>query len=78
MTEEGKRMSVEDVAAAAMDLSPEDRITLLERVEDSLYSDAIDAADIEDSHRIMEDIEAGRMRTVPAEQVLEMLDRMAR
>jgi hypothetical protein len=53
-------------------------MSLLEQVEDSLYSDEIDPADIEDSHRIMREIDAGRMRTVPAEQVVEMLKRMAR
>lgn len=78
MTEERKPMSVQDVVAAAMDLSREDRMSLLEQVEDSLYSDEIDPADIEDSHRIMREIEGGRMRTVPAEQVLDMLNRMAR
>lgn len=70
-------MSVEQVVAAALDLSEEDRISLLEQVEDSLYSDEIDPADLEDHYRIMEEVRAGRMKTVPAEQVLDMLDRMA-
>jgi hypothetical protein len=78
MTEGRKPMSVQEVAAAAMELSREDRLSLLEQVEGSLYSDEISPADIADSHRIMREIEAGRMGTVPAEQVLAMLDRMAR
>ena len=77
MTGERKPMSVEQVVAAALDLSEEDRISLLEQVEDSLYSDEIDPADLEDHDRIMEEVRAGRMKTVPAEQVLDMLDRMA-
>ena len=79
MTEERKPpMSIEELEAAALDLSPEDRIKLLERIEDGLFSDEVDAEDIEDSRRIMEEIEAGRMKTVPAEDVLNMLNRMAR
>ncbi len=78
MTEERKRMSIEEVVAAAMDLSDADRLTVLEQLEGSLFFDEVDPSDIVDSQRIMRDIETGRMRTVPADQVLEMLDRMAR
>lgn len=78
MTERRKPMSVAEVVAAAMDLSHEDRMSLLEQVEDSLHSDEIDPADIEASHRIMREMESGQMRTVPGDQVLDMLRRMAR
>lgn len=78
MAEERKPMSVEQIVSAALELPEEDRLFVLERVEESLHSDEIDPADIEDHHRIMGEIRAGRMKTVPAEQVLDMLDRMAR
>lgn len=77
MTEERKPMSVQDVVAAAMDLSREDRMSLLEQVEDSLYSDEIDPEILERAQRTLDDIKAGRVKTIPADEVLDMLDRMA-
>jgi hypothetical protein len=78
MTEERKPMSIDEIEAAALELPEEERITLLERIQDSLFSDDLDPEDIEDSRRIMEEIKAGRMKTVPAEDVLDMLEQMAR
>jgi hypothetical protein len=77
VTEERKPMSFEEVVAAALELPEEERVSLLEQVEDSLYSDEIDPADVEDHHRIIAEINAGRMKTVPAEQVLDMLEAAA-
>lgn len=77
MTEERKRMSVQEVAAAAMELSREERLSLLEQVEDSLYSDEIDPEILERAQRTLDAIRAGRATTVPADEVLDMLDRMA-
>ncbi|HST59095.1 MAG TPA: hypothetical protein VLK84_10410 [Longimicrobium sp.] len=77
MAEERKPKPVTELDAAALDLSRDDRLSDLEQVEDRLYSDEIDPADIEDHHRIIDEIKAGRMKTVAAEQVLDMLDRMA-
>lgn len=77
MTGERKPMSVQEVAAAAMELSREDRLSLLDQVEDSLYSDEIDAEILERAQRTLDDIRAGRVNTVPADEVLDMLDRMA-
>ncbi|HEX2079534.1 MAG TPA: addiction module protein [Longimicrobium sp.] len=70
-------MSVEQVTAAALDLSPEDRIAVIESLEGSFLTDEIDPAIIERARRTMADIKSGRATTVPAEEVLDMLDRMA-
>jgi putative addiction module component (TIGR02574 family) len=78
MTEERKPpMSIEEIEAAALDLSPQERIALLERIEDSLFSDDADPEDVADSRRIMEEIRAGRMKTVPSEDVLRELEAAA-
>lgn len=67
-------MTAEEIIAAALNLTVEERISLIDRVEESLWSTIVDPADREDSLRIMREIVAGRMGTVPAEQVLASLE----
>lgn len=70
------RMTLAQIAAAAMALSKEERTLLLDMIEDSIYPE-IDAADLAEHHWIMEEIRAGRMKTVPSDGVLAELDRVA-
>jgi hypothetical protein len=70
-------MSLDELTAAVLDLSPEDRFDLIERVEDSLFHDDIDPAVLERARRSMADIKSGRVKSVPADDVLDMLDRIA-
>jgi hypothetical protein len=78
MPGERKPMSLDELTAAVLDLSPEDRFALMERVEDSMFHDDIDPVVLERARRSMADIKSGRAKAVPAEEVLDMLDRIAR
>lgn len=77
MSGERKHMSIEELTAAVLDLPPEDRFTLIERVEDSMFRDVIDPAVLERARQSMADIKSGRVKAVPADEVLDMLDRIA-
>jgi putative addiction module component (TIGR02574 family) len=77
MTEERKPMPVEQIVAAALDLSREDRLLVLEQVEDSLYSDEIDPTVLAEAHRRLDEMKSGRVAPVPFEQLLDDLDRLA-
>jgi hypothetical protein len=70
-------MSLDELTAAVLDLSPEDRFALMERVEDSMFHDDIDPAILERARRSMADIKSGRAKGVPADEVLDILDRIA-
>jgi putative addiction module component (TIGR02574 family) len=76
MSGERKRMSLEELTAAVLELPPRQRATLMEKVEDSLYPvDEIDPADLERARREFADMKAGRVKGVPADEVLEELER---
>jgi putative addiction module component (TIGR02574 family) len=78
MTGERKPMSLEELTAAVLDLPPQDRARLIERVEDSLYPVTdIDPAVLEEARRQLDDMKAGRVKGIPMEQLLDELDRMA-
>jgi hypothetical protein len=71
-------MSIEELTAAVLDLPPRERAALIEMAEDSLYPmHDIDPAILERARCTMADIKSGRATTVPADEVLDMLDRMA-
>lgn len=62
--------SIQDVKAAALDLSAEDRAELAQRLLSSLDRDPeVEAAWNEEIRRRIADLEAGRMTTIPAEEV---------
>ena len=67
MTEERKRMSVEEVVAAAMELTEEDREELIAHLS---RPPAIRQAWIEEAERRMELVRAGKMRLLDADEVL--------
>lgn len=69
-------MTLAEVEAAAMALPLEERVALLDALEDSVYPGP-DPADIEHSRWIVEEMLAGRMKAVPADEVLAELDRIA-
>ncbi len=80
MPGERKPMSIDELTAAVMDLSPEDRFALMERVEGSMFHDDIDSAVLERARRSMADIKSGRTKAVPADEVLanpEFTDELA-
>lgn len=72
-----KPMSIDELTSAVLDLPPEDRFALMERVEGSMFNDEIDPAVLERARRTMADIKSGRAKGVPADEVLAMLDRIA-
>jgi hypothetical protein len=69
-------MTLSEVKAAALALPRREQVELLYALEDSVYP-PIDPADLAESRWIMDEIRAGRMETVPAEEVLAELDRIA-
>jgi putative addiction module component (TIGR02574 family) len=72
-------MSLDELTAAVLDLPPDERAALIERVEGSLYPvDDIDPAVLEEARRQLDDMKAGRVKGIPMEQLLDELDRMAR
>lgn len=78
MTGERKpKMTIDQLTAAVLDLPPNERAQLIEKVEDSLFTDEIDPAILERARQSMADIKSGRVKSVPADEVLAMLDRMA-
>lgn len=79
MPGERKPMSLDELTAAVLDLPPNDRARLIERVEDSLYPVTdIDPAALDEARRQLDDMKAGRVKGIPMEQLLDELDRMAR
>ena len=78
MPGERKRMSLEELTAAVLDLPPRERAALMEKVEGSLYPVGdIAPADLERARREFTDMKAGRVKGIPMEQLLDELDRMA-
>jgi putative addiction module component (TIGR02574 family) len=76
MAGERKPMSIDELATAVLDLPPRQRAALLERVEDSLYPvDDIDPAILDRARRELEDMKSGKVKGIPAEEVLDQLDR---
>jgi putative addiction module component (TIGR02574 family) len=76
MSGERKRMSIEELTAAVLELPPRQRAALMEKVEDSLYPiDDIDPAVLESARRDLADMKAGRVKGIPMEQLLDELDR---
>jgi hypothetical protein len=75
---ERKPMRLDELTAAVLDLSPEDRFALMERVENSMFHDDIDPAVLERARRSMADVKSGHATAVAANEVLDMLDRIAR
>lgn len=76
MSGERKRMSIEELTAAVLELPPGERAVLMERVEGSLYPvDDIDPADLERARREFADMKAGRVKGIPMEQLLDELER---
>lgn len=80
MAEERKpRMSIAEIEAVLVEMPDEQFDELIDRVvaQKRRVEDEIDPAILERARRTMDDIRAGREKTVPAEEVLDMLDRMA-
>jgi hypothetical protein len=80
MAEERKpKMSIDELEAVLVNLPGEQWDDLLDRVlaQRESLEEEIDPAILERAQRTLEDIRAGRVQTVPAEEVLDMLDRMA-
>jgi hypothetical protein len=80
MAEERKpRMSIAEIEAVLVEMPDEQFDELIDRVvaQKRRVEDEIDPAILERARRTMDDIRAGRENTVPAEEVLDMLDRMA-
>lgn len=80
MTEERKPpMSIEEREAALMELPDEQIDDLLDRIRSRrvAYEEEIDPAVLERARRTVADIRSGRETTVPADEVLDMLDQMA-
>jgi putative addiction module component (TIGR02574 family) len=75
MSGERKRMSLDELTAAVLDLPPQERALLIERVEDSLFHDDIDPVVLERARQSMADIKSGRVKSVPADEVLDMLEK---
>jgi putative addiction module component (TIGR02574 family) len=72
------KMTIDQLTAAVLDLPPEQRALLREKLEDSLYPmDDIDPADLEEAHRRLDAMKSGRVKGVPFEELLDELDRMA-
>jgi putative addiction module component (TIGR02574 family) len=69
-------MSIDELATAVLDLPPKQRAALLERVEDSLYPmDDVDPAILDRARRELADMKSGKVKGIPAEEVLDQLDR---
>lgn len=80
MSKQGKpKMSIEEIETVLVNLPGEEWDDLLDRVLSQRESleEEIDPAILERAQRTLEDIRAGRVKTIPAEEVLDMLDRMA-
>jgi putative addiction module component (TIGR02574 family) len=78
MPGERKPMSIDELTAAVLDLPPQERAQLIEKVEDSLYPlDDVDPTVLEEAGRQLDDMKAGRVKGIPMEQLLDELDRMA-
>ncbi|HEX6371557.1 MAG TPA: addiction module protein [Longimicrobium sp.] len=71
-------MSIDELTAAVLDLPLEERFALMERVEGSMFHEDIDPAVLERARQSMADIKSGRAKAVPADEVLGMLNRIAR
>jgi hypothetical protein len=72
-------MTVEELTAAVLDLPPQERARLIEKVEGSLYpfDDDIDPTVLERARRELADMKAGLVEGIPMEELLDELDRMA-
>jgi hypothetical protein len=78
MSGERKRMSLDELTAAVLDLPPRQRAALIEKVEDSLYPvNEIDPVVLERARRELADMKSGRVQGIPMEEMLDELDRMA-
>jgi hypothetical protein len=79
MTEERKPMSIEELESALMELPGEQMDDLLNRIlsRRAAYEEEIDPVVLERARRTVADIRSGRETTVPADEVLDMLDQMA-
>jgi putative addiction module component (TIGR02574 family) len=78
MPGERKPMSIDELTAAVLDLPPNERAQLIEKVENSLYPlDDLDPVVLETARRELADMKAGRVKGIPMEELLEELDRMA-
>jgi hypothetical protein len=75
MMENGSNpMTLAEVKAAALALTRPEQIDLVFDLQDYLFP--VDEADVADSQWIMEEMQAGRMKTIPAAEVLAELDRI--
>ena len=74
-----KPKSVDELTAAVLDLSPQERARLIEKVESSLYplDDDIDPTVLERARRGLGDMKSGRAKGIPMEELLDELDPMA-
>jgi len=60
------------ILIAVLDLPPDRRIVIAERIYDSLSSDQhIEAASIKDSEARLDSFYRGEVKTIPADEVLE-------
>jgi putative addiction module component (TIGR02574 family) len=63
----------DQILAAAMSLPPEARTEVAERLLDSLQ-ESIDEAWVEEARARLRDLDEGRARTIPADEVFRALD----
>jgi putative addiction module component (TIGR02574 family) len=78
MPGERKPVSIDELTAAVLDLPPQERAQLIEKVEGSLYPlNDIDPAVLERARRELADMKSGRVKGIPMEELLDELDRMA-
>lgn len=78
MTEERKRMSIEEVEAVLVDLPNEKLDDLLGRVMSQQNgAGEINPAVLAEADRRLDEMKSGRVRPVPFEQLLDDLDRLA-
>ncbi len=64
-------MSINEIIDEALTLKPQERYKIIETIYESLSASnlEIEQAWIEESHRRIEAIEAGEMKTIPYEEV---------
>jgi putative addiction module component (TIGR02574 family) len=64
--------TADDIIAAALSLPPETRVKVAEKLLESVYpvEPDVDAAWAIEAERRIDEFEAGKVQTIPAEQVL--------
>jgi putative addiction module component (TIGR02574 family) len=74
MSEERKRMSIDEIEAVALELSDDERAELVSRLQDSLVDDEVDRAWRAEVRRRLDLIEAGEVEWIEEERLFAELD----